>query len=168
MPTYQVRRRRCRRRRDQGTSRRRRARTRSATSCLLREPRGQADQAEEELQRDRDRRERVPRQEIMHFSRQMAAFVRAGIPITDALEVVEDGSGEQAVPGDPRRRCASRSSNGVPFSEALAEHSQVFPPYYIGILRSAELTGQLDTVLDQLSRLHRARPRGQAARSSRR
>ena len=26
--------------------------------------------------------QRVPRQEIMHFSRQMAAFVRTGIPIT--------------------------------------------------------------------------------------
>ena len=36
--------------------------------------------------------QRVPRQEIMHFSRQMAAFVRTGIPITEALEVVEEGS----------------------------------------------------------------------------
>ena len=42
-------------------------------------------------------------------------------------------------------------NNGVPFSEAIAEHSKVFPPYYIGILRSAELTGQLDTALEQLS-----------------
>ena len=41
--------------------------------------------------------------------------------------------------------------NGVPFSDALAEHAQVFPPYYIGILRSSELTGQLDTSLEQLS-----------------
>src|SRR3954465_4813942 len=57
--------------------------------------------------------QRVPKQEIMHFSRQMAAFVRTGIPITDALEVVEDGSGnkrfrqivasmrEQTSTGDP-------------------------------------------------------------------
>jgi len=33
--------------------------------------------------------QRVPKQEIMHFSRQMAAFVRTGIPITEALEFVE-------------------------------------------------------------------------------
>src|SRR5690348_3343579 len=39
--------------------------------------------------------QRVPKQEIMHFSRQMAAFVRTGIPIPDALEVVEDGSGNK-------------------------------------------------------------------------
>ena len=38
---------------------------------------------------------KVPRKELMHFSRQMAAFVRTGIPITEALEVVEDGSGNK-------------------------------------------------------------------------
>jgi len=94
--------------------------------------------------------QRVPKQEIMHFSRQMAAFVRTGIPITEALEVVEDGSGNKRF----RQIIASmreQISNGVPFSEALAEHSRVFPTYYIGILKSAELTGQLDVSLEQLS-----------------
>jgi type IV pilus assembly protein PilC len=94
--------------------------------------------------------QRVPRQEIMHFSRQMAAFVRTGIPITVALEVIEDGSGNKRF----RQIVATmreQINNGVPFSEAIAEHSKVFPPYYIGILRSAELTGQLDIALEQLS-----------------
>jgi type IV pilus assembly protein PilC len=94
--------------------------------------------------------QRVPRQEIMHFSRQMAAFVRTGIPITEALEVVEDGSGNKRF----RQIVATmreQINNGVPFAEAIAEHSKVFPPYYVGILRSAELTGQLDTALEQLS-----------------
>lgn len=94
--------------------------------------------------------QRVPRQEIMHFSRQMAAFVRTGIPITEALEVVEDGSGNKRF----RQIVATmreQINNGVPFSEAVAEHARVFPPYYIGILRSSEMTGQLDTALEQLS-----------------
>ena len=94
--------------------------------------------------------QRVPRQEIMHFSRQMAAFVRTGIPITEALEVIEDGSGNKRF----RQIVATmreQINNGVPFSDALAEHSKVFPPYYIGILRSAELTGRLDTALEELS-----------------
>src|SRR5882672_3938033 len=94
--------------------------------------------------------QRVPRQEIMHFSRQMAAFVRTGIPITEALEVVEDASGNKRF----RQIVATmreQINNGMPFSDAIAEHSKVFPPYYIGILRSAELTGRLDTALEQLS-----------------
>jgi type IV pilus assembly protein PilC len=94
--------------------------------------------------------QRVPRQEIMHFSRQMATFVRTGIPITEALEVVEDGSGNKRfrqILGSMREQI----NNGVPFSEAIAEHARVFPSYYIGILKSAELTGQLDVALEQLS-----------------
>ena len=77
--------------------------------------------------------QRVPKTEIMHFSRQMAAFVRTGIPITEALEVVEEGS--------PNKRfrqilatMREQINNGVPFSDALAEHAKVFPPYYVGIL----------------------------------
>ncbi len=94
--------------------------------------------------------QRVPKQEVMHFSRQMAAFVRTGIPVTEALEVIEDGSGNKRFKqmlSDMREQI----QNGMPFSDAVAEHKAVFPPYYIGILRSAELTGHLDTSLDQLS-----------------
>jgi type IV pilus assembly protein PilC len=94
--------------------------------------------------------QRVPKQEIMHFSRQMAAFVRTGIPITEALEVVEEGSPNKrfrSILADMREQI----NNGVPFSDALAEHAKIFPPYYVGILKSAELTGQLDVSLEQLS-----------------
>ena len=40
---------------------------------------------------------------------------------------------------------------GATFAGAAAEHPEAFPAYYIGILRSAEMTGNLDTVLDQLA-----------------
>ena len=40
--------------------------------------------------------------------------------------------------------------SGSRFSEAAAEHQELFPAYAIEILRSAELTGNLDQVLDQL------------------
>jgi type IV pilus assembly protein PilC len=94
--------------------------------------------------------QRVPKQELMHFSRQMAAFVRTGIPITDALEVIEEGSGNKRfkqILSDMREQI----QNGMPFSDALAEHESIFPPYYVGILKSSELTGQLDISLEQLS-----------------
>ena len=40
---------------------------------------------------------------------------------------------------------------GSTFADAMAAHSSLFPSYYVGILRSAELTGNLDVVLEQLS-----------------
>lgn len=95
-------------------------------------------------------KERVPPTEIMHFSRQLAAFVRTGIPITDAIRIVQDGVSSKrfkAVLGDIEEAL----HGGVPLSQAVAMHREVFPPYYVGILRSAELTGRLDLVLEQLS-----------------
>src|SRR6185369_7052353 len=35
--------------------------------------------------------------------------------------------------------------------DARAAHAKVFPGYYIAVVRAAELTGQLDDALDQLS-----------------
>jgi type IV pilus assembly protein PilC len=95
-------------------------------------------------------KQKVKRQEIMHFSRQISAFVRAGIPIVDAIQTVREGTDNerfQQVLGD----IAEQIQGGIPFSEAVARHRDIFPNYYIGILRSAEITGQLDVVLDQLS-----------------
>jgi type IV pilus assembly protein PilC len=80
----------------------------------------------------------------------MAAFVRSGIPITEALEVIEEGSGNKRFK-QMLATMREQIHNGVPFSEAVAEHETVFPPYYIGILKSSELTGQLDTALEHLS-----------------
>lgn len=95
-------------------------------------------------------KQKVKRQEIMHFSRQIGAFVRAGIPIVDAIHTVREGTSNERF-RDILQDVAEQIQSGVPFSEALARHRDVFPTYYIGILRSAEITGQLDVVLDQLS-----------------
>src|ERR1700722_6532337 len=35
------------------------------------------------------KKKKVPRKEVMHFSRQMGVFMKAGIPIMEALEVIE-------------------------------------------------------------------------------
>jgi type IV pilus assembly protein PilC len=94
--------------------------------------------------------QKVPLSEIMHFSRQMAAFVRSGIPIMDGIDVIADGTNNK------RFRQILFSVNeqirqGVPFADAIAEHNDILPPYYLGIVRSAELTGRLDVALEQLS-----------------
>src|SRR3954470_14105061 len=95
-------------------------------------------------------KQKVKRQEIMHFSRQIGAFVRAGIPLVDALQTVREGTKNERF-RDVLQDIAEQIQTGIPFSEALSRHRSVFPSYYIGILRSAEITGQLDVVLDQLS-----------------
>jgi type IV pilus assembly protein PilC len=88
--------------------------------------------------------------DVMNFSRQLGAFLRAGVPILEALDALsEDMDNKQLKQILAEIQDALRS--GSSFAAAVAEHSDVFPPYYVGILRSAELTGNLDVVLDQLA-----------------
>ncbi len=93
---------------------------------------------------------RVKREEVMHLSRQLGAFVRAGIPILDAVQVL----GEEATNSSMKRILVDIEEGlrgGDTFSDCVDRHPKVFPEFYRGILRSAELTGELDTVLDRLS-----------------
>src|SRR4051794_2543132 len=95
-------------------------------------------------------KKKVSRKELMHFSRQMAVFLRAGVPILDALQVINEETGDKLFRASLNDMIDSLKS-GATFGGAAAEHPEVFPRFYLGILQSAELTGNLDTVLDQLA-----------------
>ncbi len=93
---------------------------------------------------------RIKREAVMHLSRQIAAFLRAGLPILDAVHTIGAESENSSV-----RRMMHDIEDGLRsgerFSECLDKFPKVFPPFYRGIVRSAELTGELDTVLARLS-----------------
>jgi type IV pilus assembly protein PilC len=92
----------------------------------------------------------VNRTHLMHFSRQLSVFITAGVPILDALEVITEETSDKlfkkALIG-----LINDLRGGATFSAAAAEHPEAFPRFYVGILESAELTGHLDSVLDQLA-----------------
>jgi type IV pilus assembly protein PilC len=95
-------------------------------------------------------KKKVPRKEIMHFSRQMGVFMKAGIPIMEALEVIELETTEKLMKKVIVEMVEALRA-GDTFAAAAASHPEAFPNFYVGILESAELTGNLDTVLDQLA-----------------
>ena len=93
---------------------------------------------------------RIKREAVMHLSRQIAAFLRAGLPILEAVHTIGSENENSSV-----RRMMHEIEDGLRsgerFSECLDKFPKVFPPFYRGIVRSAELTGELDTVLARLS-----------------
>lgn len=88
--------------------------------------------------------------ELMNFSRQAAAFLRAGIPILDALALLSEETKNKLL-RSILADTATSLRNGSSFSDGLARRADAFPPYFLAMVRSAELTGQLDAVLDQLA-----------------
>jgi type IV pilus assembly protein PilC len=95
-------------------------------------------------------RKRVKRKDLMHFSRQLGVFVKAGIPIVEALEVIGSETTDKVLK-PTIDDMIDRLEAGDTFSSAASAHPEAFPDYYLGILGSAELTGTLDVVLDQLA-----------------
>jgi type IV pilus assembly protein PilC len=96
-------------------------------------------------------KKKLPPAEVMHFSRQLGAFVRAGVPLIEAIEVIEEEAENKVL----RRVLAAvreELRTGETFSSALAPFQTMFPQFYVDMLRAAELTGTLDNVLDEISR----------------
>jgi type IV pilus assembly protein PilC len=92
----------------------------------------------------------IKSEELMNFSRQTASFLRAGVPVLDALGIVVEENASKKMTeilADLQRRLRSGSS----FGDAIAAHPKAFPGYYIAVVRAAEMTGHLDNALDELS-----------------
>jgi type IV pilus assembly protein PilC len=95
-------------------------------------------------------KKKVPRQDVMNFTRQLAVFMRAGIPIMEALEVIVEETQDKMLKGILSEMVDSLRA-GDTFAASAAQHPEAFPSFYVGILESAELTGNLDNVLNQLA-----------------
>jgi type IV pilus assembly protein PilC len=89
--------------------------------------------------------------ELANFSRQMAAFVAAGLPLVDALGIIEEEAASKTL-RKVVREVSQSLQFGESFSSAMANHTDAFPPFYMSVLQSAEATGELDVVLRQLAK----------------
>lgn len=93
---------------------------------------------------------KVPRKELMNFSRQLGVFIKAGVTIIEALEVIGSETTDKALKRIIDDMIGQLQA-GQTFASAASAHPEAFPEYYLGILQSAELTGTLDTAMAQLA-----------------
>ena len=86
--------------------------------------------------------------DILLFTHELAVLLRAGIGLHDALDALaEKEPGEMARGVLARLRLVLRE--GRPFSGALGEFPDVFPPLYVANVRASERTGNLATSLER-------------------
>jgi MSHA biogenesis protein MshG len=81
--------------------------------------------------------------DVMLFSRQMHALLKAGVPIMRALAGLQQSSANRSlaeVIGDLRTNLDA----GRELSAAMRGHPRVFSPFYISVIRIGETTGGLD------------------------
>lgn len=91
-------------------------------------------------------------QEVAIFCRQLSISVTAGLPLRDAL----DGIMEELEPNTLRtslKGVGEDLSSGKRFAESLEKHNigKLFSPVFIGLIRVAEETGNLGSILNELA-----------------
>jgi len=93
---------------------------------------------------------RVKTSDIVLFSRQLATFLRVGVPITEAIKLLRDGtkSGPFKAALDDIN---DDLDDGESFSAAISHHPTVFNQLYVDMIRAAEYSGSLDKVLVQVA-----------------
>jgi len=92
---------------------------------------------------------RVSSKTIALFTKQLASMLRAGLPLIRALYALAREE-ENATFRDILIAAASDIEGGDSLSTALAKHPNAFSKLYVGMVRSGESSGTLDTIMDQL------------------
>ena len=93
---------------------------------------------------------KVRTSDLILFSRQLATFIRVGVPITDAIKLLQGASGSGAFRLALEDVCQDLEA-GEAFSTAIAHHPIVFDQLYVDMVRAAEYSGTLDRVLIQIA-----------------
>ena len=88
--------------------------------------------------------------DLVLFSRQLATFLKVGVPITEAIKLLRSGTRSGAF------KAALDDVNddldeGESFSIAISHHPTIFNQLYVDMVRAAEYSGSLDRVLIQIS-----------------
>jgi MSHA biogenesis protein MshG len=88
-------------------------------------------------------------EELILFTRKINALYKAGIPITGSLGIIADQQDEYFA--DVASKLRSDLEQGYSFSDAVAQHPDIFGDTYVNAIKIAEQSGRLDIVLDKLA-----------------
>jgi len=92
----------------------------------------------------------VPFGEVVTFTRQLSTMMRAGLPLIQSLEILAAQTGNQAM-REVLSEVLKDVGGGMPLSQSLAKHPDVFPRVYVSLLRAGEASGTLDQILIRLA-----------------
>ncbi|ROR50511.1 MULTISPECIES: type II secretion system F family protein [Diaphorobacter] len=87
--------------------------------------------------------------DVLALTSELAIMLRAGLALDNALRVLVDMSHKPSV-AMLVQGVLDGVKGGTPLSRALAEHRALFSDFYINMVRSGEVSGQMSAVLDRL------------------
>ena len=93
---------------------------------------------------------KIKSKELQIFTRQFATLINSGIPISDAIRILSEGS-INAVLKEALVQIRASIEVGKRLSDSMEQHPKVFDRLYCNLIRAGEEAGILDTILTRLS-----------------
>ncbi|MEI6357318.1 MAG: type II secretion system F family protein [Verrucomicrobiota bacterium] len=93
-----------------------------------------------------NRRRKPKLQEMATFTQQLANLLKAGMPLTMALQSMSSLT-SKGIPGEVPRQLKQDVTEGRSLSDAMAKQPDVFPPIVVNMVRAGEQSGALEEVL---------------------
>jgi type IV pilus assembly protein PilC len=94
--------------------------------------------------------ERISTGEIVSFSRQLAIMFKSRIPVVEIFYTLAKQT-KNPLLKDKIIEIAEDVEGGVALSAALAKHPKIFNEFYISMIKSGEVSGELTEVLEYLA-----------------
>ncbi len=88
--------------------------------------------------------------ELSLFSRQLAAMISAGIPVTRALFTLSKQTSNPTFK-NALQNIAKNIESGMNLTDAFGAYPRIFPKLYVSMIQAGELGGILETTLERLS-----------------
>jgi general secretion pathway protein F len=88
--------------------------------------------------------------DLLAFSSELSVLLGAGLPLDRSLNILSEISENRQMKGVVRSVVETIRGGGS-FSEAIQQHPNVFPRFYVNMIRAGEAGGVLDIVLDKLN-----------------
>ncbi len=88
--------------------------------------------------------------DIAVFTRQMATMVKAGVPLVQSFEIVEEGAEGENMKGLVSG-LHDQVAAGNSFASALKRYPRLFDELYCSLIEAGENAGALDTLLDRVA-----------------
>lgn len=95
--------------------------------------------------------ERITPVDIVFLVRNLSAAIRAGLGIIESLDILIEDT-KKKILQKVLRTAKSQVKNGQPLSRGFEMNGKYFPPMFLGMLKAAEASGQLDVTLDNLGK----------------
>ena len=95
-------------------------------------------------------RAKVRLRDIVIFTRQFSSMIKAGIPLNRTLQVLQQQTSSRSLQ-DIVFQVQKDINRGLPLYLALTKHPAAFSPLYVEMIKTGEMGGMLEQILNKLA-----------------